>query len=226
MRKIFLAIISCAVSVLCMAQSNSANLSNTKDSTLKATIHADSLKIDNEFAEKERWAKLFAKEEFPVINAGKYSGVFPVKDVTEIPDPNMQYKLLYEMTEENPDSTLNEPDYSLVEIARLINLHVASGIPLKNLSVIIVAHGLALHSISTDQAYQKKFKMNNPNLKLIKDLEKIGVRFIACGQAMDFIDVKEEDLVPGVKISLTAQTALTGYQLKGYALKSLDPEKK
>lgn len=226
MRKIFLAIISCAASVLCMSQSNSANLSNTKDSTLKATIHADSMKIESEFAEKERWDKLFAKEEFPVINAGKYSGVFPVKDITEVPDPNMQYKLLYEMTEENPDSALNEPDYSLVEIARLINLHVASGIPLKNLTVVVVAHGLALHSISTNKAYQKKFKMNNPSLELVKDLEKIGVRFIACGQAMSFMNVKEEDLVSGIRISLTAQTALSGYQLKGYVLKSLDPEKR
>ena len=226
MKKIFLAIISFSASVLCIAQSNNTNLSKTKDSTLKAMIHADSLKIDSEFAEKERWAKLLATAEFPVINAGKYSGVFPVKDVTEVPDPNMQYKLLYEMTEENPDSALNEPDYNLVEIARLINLHVASGIPLKNLSVIVVAHGFALHTISTDKAYQQNFKMNNPNLKVIKDLEKAGVRFIACGQAMSFMNVKEEDLFPGVKISLTAQTALSGYQLKGYVLKSLDPNKK
>ena len=226
MKKIFLAVIICTASVFCIAQSNSINLSKTKDSTLKAAIHADSLKIDRGFAEEERWNKLFAKEEFPVINAGKYSGIFPVKDITEVPDPKMQYKLLYEMTEENPDSALNEPDFSLVEIARLINLHVGSGIPLKNISVVVVTHGLALHSISTDEAYQQKFKMNNPNLKLIKDLEKAGVRFIACGQAMLFMNVKEEDLVPGVKISLTAQTALTGYQLKGYVLKSLDPKKR
>jgi intracellular sulfur oxidation DsrE/DsrF family protein len=226
MKKIGLAVISCIASMLSIAQSNSVNLSKTKDSTLKAMIHADSLKIDSKFAEKERWANLFAKEEFPVINAGKYSGVFPVKDITEVPDPKMQYKLLYEMTQENSDSALNEPDYSLVEIARLINLHVGSGIPLKNISVVVVTHGPALHSISTDKAYQLKFKMNNPNLKLIKDLEKAGVRFIACGQSMLFLNVKEEDLVPEVKISLTAQSALTGYQLKGYVLKSLDPKKR
>ena len=179
MKKIFLAFIICTAGVFCIAQSNSINLSKTKDSTLKAAIHEDSLKIDREFAREERWDNLFAKEEFPVINAGKYSGIFPVKDITEVPDPKMQYKLLYEMTQENSDSALNEPDHSLVEIARLINLHVGSGIPLKNISVVVVTHGPALHSISTDKVYQQKFKMNNPNLKLIKDLEKAGVRFIA-----------------------------------------------
>lgn len=226
MRKIFFAIICCTASMLCMAQSNSTNLSDTKDSTLKVTIHTDSLKIDSEFAEKERWNKLFAKEEFPVINAGKYSGVFPVKHITEVPDPNLKYKLLFEITSENDDTSHNESDYTLVEIARDINLHVASGIPLKNISVVIVAHGLGLHSILTDQAYQKKFKLNNPNQKLIKDLEKIGARFIACGQAMSFMNVSEEDLLPEVKISLTAQTALSGYQLKGYVLKSIKSDDK
>ena len=152
MRKIFLTIISCAVGMIGMAQTNSTNLLATKDSTLRATIHADSLKIESQFAEKERWEKLLSTVEFPVINGGKYSGIFPVKHITEVPDPNLQYKLLFEIASENDDTAHNEPDYTLVEIARDINLHVASGIPLKNISVVIVAHGPALHSISTDRA--------------------------------------------------------------------------
>lgn len=226
MRKIFFLFISCAPGMVSMAQSISNNLLVTKDSTLQAIIHTDSLKIEKQFAEKERWDKLLSTVEFPAINGGKYSGVFPVKDITEVPDPNIQYKLLFEITSENPDSAHNEPDYTLVEIARIINLHVASGIPLKNILVVVVAHGPALHTISTNQAYQKEFKVNNPNQKLIKDLEKLGARFIACGQAMSFMNVKEEDLLPEVKISFSAQTVLSGYQLKGYVLKSIEPDNK
>ena len=58
--------------------------------------------------------------------------------------------------------------------------------------------------------------MDNPNLQLIKDLEKVGARIIACGQAMAFLNVKKDDLLPEVKVSLTAQTVLSSYQLKGY----------
>jgi len=58
--------------------------------------------------------------------------------------------------------------------------------------------------------------MDNPNLKPIGDLDKLGTRFIACGQAMAFLNIKKEDLLPLVKVSLTAQTALSNYQLKGY----------
>jgi intracellular sulfur oxidation DsrE/DsrF family protein len=156
-----------------------------------------------------------------VINAGKFSGVFPVPEITEIPDPAIQYKLLFESTQGNPDSLMNEPDGDLVEIARMINLHVASGIPLKNIAVVVVMHGPALYAVSTDTVYLKKFKMNNPNLKLVRELEKAGTRFIACGQALDFGGLEKKDLLPDIKISFTAQTVLTSYQLKGYVLKTL-----
>lgn len=226
MKKILLAITFYATSIACMAQSGNFRLLFVRDSTLHAMIHADSLKIEHQYAEKARWQKLLSTEEYPAINAGKYSGVFPVSGVTEVPDPGMQYKLLFEAAQRNPDSLLNEPDHNLVEIARIINLHAASGIPLKNISVVVVVHSGALNSISTNSSYQKRFKMDNPNLKLIKDLEKLGARFIACGQAMSFIDLKRNELLPEVKVSFTAQTALTGYQLKGYVLKTLRPDRK
>ncbi|HEY5368874.1 MAG TPA: DsrE family protein [Hanamia sp.] len=212
-------------SIAGMAQSNNSHLLAVKDSTMRAKMHADSLKIEDQFAEKIRWQSLENKEEFPVINAGKFSGVFPVTGITEVPDPKMQYKLLFEIKNKNPDSLLNEPDQSLVEVARIINLHVASGIPLKNISIVMVMHGYGLYSICTNDSYQKRFKMNNPNLKLISDLEKLGARFIACGQAMNFLDIKNEELLPVVKVSFTAQTALSGYQLKGYVLKTVEPDK-
>ena len=226
MKKILFAITVYATSITCMAQSSYSNLLFIRDSTLHAMIHADSMKIEHQYAEKARWQKLLSTEEFPVINAGKHSGVFPVSGVTEVPDPNMQYKLLFEAAQRNPDSLLNEPDENLVEVARIINLHVASGIPLKNISVVVVVHSGALNSLRTDPSYQKRFKMDNPNLKVIKDLEKLGVRFIACGQAMDFVGIKNNELLPEVKVSFTAQTALTGYQLKGYVLKTLRPDDK
>ena len=226
MKKILLTNMVFAVSLICMAQSGNSNLLYARDSALRAMIHQDSSKVEHQYAEKERWQKLLSTEEFPVINAGKYSGVFPVSGITEVPDPSMQYKLLFEIAQRNPDSLLNEPDQNLVEIARIVNLHVASGIPLKNLLVVVVVHGGALNSISTNSSYQKRFKMDNPNLKLVKDLEKAGARFISCGQAMDFIGIQKNELLPEVKVSFTAQTALTAYQLKGYVLKTLRTEDK
>ena len=189
-----------------------------KDSTLHALIHTDSVKTEKEFTEKVKWAKIKAISVYPLLNGGENSGVVPVSNPTEIPDPKLEYKLLFEITANNPDSIAKEINGGLAEVAMVINLHIASGVPLKKITPVIVVHAGALVAITTNKYYNEKFKMDNPNLKLINDLKNIGSRFIACGQAMAFFGVKKEELLPLVNISLTAQTVLSSYQLKGFVL--------
>ena len=221
MRKLSLLLLACSVSLFSFSQSYNLDSSLTAirlqtDSTLRATIHADSMKIEKENQQMIKWEKLKSMAKYPAINAGPFSGVIPVQDPTEIPDPKLDYKLLFEVSGAFPDSSADGINENLVEIARIINLHVASGIPLKKIFPVIVVHGPVLKAISTNAEYQKYYKIDNPNLKVINDLVALGARFIACGQAMAFFDVKKEDLLPLVKISLTAQTVLSSYQLKGY----------
>jgi intracellular sulfur oxidation DsrE/DsrF family protein len=199
----------------------SDSLIHARDSALRVLFHADSIKVAKDFAEKAKWEKFAAKAEFPLLKGGKYSGIIPINDPTEIPDPNIDYKILFELTQNNPDSTIKEINAGLDEIARVINLHVASGIPAKRIIPVIVVHATALNAIKNNEAYKKKYKVDNPNIKLINEMEKIGAKFIACGQAMEFFEVKREELLPEIKISLTAQTVITGYQLKGYVLHTL-----
>jgi intracellular sulfur oxidation DsrE/DsrF family protein len=173
-----------------------------------------------------KWAKLGSMAYFPLINAGKFSGVLPVAGIDEIPSPKREYKLLFEFTLFNKDSTHEEINPGLTEIARILNLHVASGIPISHIHPVIVVHGLSLYSIQNNELYQNKFKKDNPNSKVIQELMKNGARFIACGQAMNFFDVKKEELFPGVKVSLTAQTVLSNYIGQGYVLYGIREENK
>ena len=232
MRKIALLIVAVMISLAGFSQkynidSSLNSLRAKKDSTLRslkvqrdssfhAMMHADSVKADKDFAEKEKWEKIKASAVFPALKGGDNSGVIPVKDPTEIPDPNMDYKLLFELVMNNPDSVAKEINFGLAEVSRVINLHVASGIPIKRIIPVIVVHAAALNAITTNEYYKEHFKIDNPNIKLINDLKNIGAKFIACGQAMAFFDVKKEALLPDVKISLTAQTVLSGYQLRGF----------
>ena len=234
MRKLFLFVIVSIVSLTGFSQTYNSDsalhvLKVKIDSTLNAlkvqhdsiyrtTMHADSVRINKEYVEKEKWEKLKGIAVYPVFNAGDMSGVIPVKDLTEIPDPKLEYKLLFEVVRNNPDSVAKEVNYSLGEIARIINLHVASGVPLKNIKPVIVVHAAALKAFTNNEYYKEQYKIDNPNLKLIADLKNVGSRFIACGQAMTFFDVKKENLLPDVKVSLTTQTVLSSYQLKGYVL--------
>ncbi len=232
MRKLFLLLLGCALYFAGFSQtynidSSLASMKFKKDSTLKALkgqrdstyyaqLHGDTVKADKEFADKEKWEKLKAISLYPVIKGPENAGVIPVKDPTEIPDPNIEYKLLFELVMNNPDSLAKEMNSGLVEVARVINLHVASGVPLKKIIPVIVIHAGALFAVTTNAYYKNKFKVDNPNLKLIDDLKNIGAKFIGCGQAMAFIDLKKEDLLPVMKVSITAQTVLSHYQLKGY----------
>lgn len=164
-----------------------------------------------------RIANLFTKAYYPLIKSSKWSGVIPVTNVTEKPDPSMQYKLLMEEVIPIKDSAAaKEISEGLAEVGRIINLHIASGIPKNKLDVVVVVHGPALYALHTNEVYKKKWGIDNPNIVLINELMKNGVKFIACGQAMNFFDVKQEEMVPNIKISLTAQTVLSNYQLKGY----------
>ena len=194
----------------------SDSLRKAKDSTLRSLYREDSIKIGKEYAEKEKWEKIYARAEYPLLKGSKNSGIIPVAGATEIPDPNMDYKIIFEVVSNNPDSTIKEINAGLDEVARVINLHVASGIPVSRIKPVIVVHAAALNAIKNNESFQKKYKIDNPSLKLIADMEKMGAQFIACGQAMAFFDVKKDELLPEVKISLTAQTAISSYQLKGY----------
>ena len=193
-------------------------LRNQRDSSYRAMLHGDTVKTEKEFADLEKWEKLKGIASYPAIKGGEQSGVLAVDNITEVPDPKMEYKLLFELTRNNPDSLAKDVNYGLTEISRIINLHVAAGIPIKNISPVIVVHAAALKAITTNEYYKEQYKISNPNLTLINDLKSMGAKFIACGQAMHFFDVKRESLLPNVKVSLTAQTVLSSYQLKGYVL--------
>jgi intracellular sulfur oxidation DsrE/DsrF family protein len=178
----------------------------------------DSLKRAKRLEDSLRVANLIANAQYPLIKGGKWSGVIPVTDPTEIPDPTREYKLLFELTDKNPDSLAKDINSGLDEVTRVLNLHVASGIPAKQLIPIVVIHGPGIEAVTTNERYQKRHSMDNPNLKLVQDLKNVGARFIVCGQAMAFFNFKKEDLLPDIRITLTAQTVLSNYQLQGYVL--------
>ena len=159
---------------------------------------------------------------FPAIKGYKWAGVAPVQNVTELADPNMKYKLLMELTgfaAKGQEATAkNEINGGLGEVGRKVNLHVAAGVPKKNIDLVIVVHAGALFAFLTNEKYKRKYGIDNPNIAFIKQLQDFGAKIIVCGQAMTFLRLEMEDLVPGIKQALSAQTVLSTYELKGYKL--------
>ena len=198
----------------CLAISAIANSQST-DSKPAATNKRDSILL----------AKFKAKGTYPLIKASKFSGVMPVPGITEKPDSTMKYKLLFSFeTGTNDPQKVKDENRGLAEIGRIVNLHVAAGIPLQNIDIVIVTHRKALYSLFSNEAFKKEFKADNPNIQIIRELESAGAKFIACGQAMQFLDIDKGSLSPEVKIAIAAKVALSTYQQKGYTMFEIDED--
>jgi intracellular sulfur oxidation DsrE/DsrF family protein len=114
-------------------------------------------------------------------------------------------------------STAAEPgkiNRQLESAARFINMHVAAGVPQKNLKLAIVVHGGAAIDLTRDA----KFGSANPNARLIAALYDAGVTLQLCGQTAAYRDISAEDLLPGVSMALSAMTAHAQLQQAGYTL--------
>jgi intracellular sulfur oxidation DsrE/DsrF family protein len=170
-------------------------------------------------------AKLKAKGTYPVVKSCAKSGVLPVEGITEKPDNNTRYKLLISLAIGSSEGEkVKKLNKGLEEAGRILNLHVAAGIPKEKIDLVIVTHGKALYALFNNDAFKQEFKADNPNITVIKELQDAGAKFIACGQAMGFLEIKNEQLLPSVKIAMSAKVALSTYQQKGYALYELDEE--
>ncbi len=145
-----------------------------------------------------------------------FGSVWEIPAAKEKPDPSMEYKILIDITNaaDKPD-TLN---LYLEAVATLLNLHGAGGVPAKNIHAVVVIHKMATFSILNNETFRKKFKMDNPNLALIKELSDAGVKFFVCGQNLIRGKLTDADIAPEVSVATSALTTLTTYQLKGYAL--------
>lgn len=103
--------------------------------------------------------------------------------------------------------------------ARFINMHVAAGVPLRNIHLALVVHGKAGVDLLTDAAYAKRHPVKaNANIPLVKALLEKGVRFIICGQSAAASGIAKQDLIPGVEMALSATTAHALLQQQGYTL--------
>ncbi len=163
--------------------------------------------------------------QYPLIKSHPLTLVLPVEGIDERPDTTMQYNVLFSWTWAARDSIkARKTNFGLQEIGRIINLHIASGIPRKKMNIVVAAYGFTPYALINNEAYRARFNIDNPNSKLLQELLDNGVKVIVCGQAMGFLDIEKKSLLPGLKVSYTAQTILSSYQLKGYVRFNQDTE--
>ena len=145
-----------------------------------------------------------------------YGPTYPI-DYRDVPlQEGAAYRAVFDTASYSDD--LTSLNTRLVSIARFMNMHARNGVPVENMDLAVVVHGAAVKSVLDDDAYLKRFEVDNPNLELVMKLHDAGVKFYICGQSMAFGGVGKSELASPVKVGLSAMTMLTVLQAEGYAL--------
>lgn len=149
----------------------------------------------------------------PIIK--DYGGIFEIPYAEDKVDPSLTYKIVVEIAKgsEKPE----ELNWALNNVARLLNLHAMSGVKKENLHVVMVIHAGAAYTVLDNKEHNKKYGVDNPNIELYKRLDEAGVKILVCGQSLIARNIDKDKMVPQVKITSSMLTAMTTYQLKGYA---------
>ncbi|PHR93801.1 MAG: hypothetical protein COA69_04005 [Robiginitomaculum sp.] len=131
-----------------------------------------------------------------------------------------KFKVAFDVGQRTEAGTLNR---KLESAARFLNMHAAAGVKPKNIKLAIVLHGGAARDVTRAAYYAASLKddetkLENANVALVQALIDNGVEFYVCGQTAAYYGIKNEDLLPGVHMALSAMTAHALLQQDGYTL--------
>jgi intracellular sulfur oxidation DsrE/DsrF family protein len=105
----------------------------------------------------------------------------------------------------------------LTTIARFLNIHARHGIPKERLHAAAVVHGSGWMALLSDSAFGARFGGRaNPSRRMVEELLANGVQLVLCGQTAGFRGVNREELLPGIRVAISAMTALNVFQAQGY----------
>ena len=135
---------------------------------------------------------------------------------SDLPSPaGMDYKVAFDVK----SGKAGERSTGIDGAARLMNMLAASGVPISKIHPAIVLHHAALFDVTTDARYGKEYGgAPNPNVDLVRQLIAKGVPIYVCGQSAVWANVEKSELLPGVKMALSAMDAHAILQRQGYSL--------
>lgn len=151
---------------------------------------------------------------FPVVKG--YGGVLPLTEREDKPDTAKIYYLLADV--KAGASTPDQVAAGWEKVATAINLHVQSGIPLRNIRLAIVVSGTAAATVLGANSYLRTFGYANPHLRLMDQLAAITEDIYVCGQTWQTLGYRPDQLLPQVKLAFSALTINTHFSQKGYTI--------
>ncbi|UJF21583.1 DsrE family protein [Shewanella sp. OMA3-2] len=129
---------------------------------------------------------------------------------------NMKFKVAFDV---GSAANAGEVNRQIDTLARFINMHVAAGVKPEDIELALVVHGKAAMDMTNNAMYQQTHKNTpNANQPLIAELNKYQVKFYVCGQTAAYYGISQNDLLPEVKLALSALTAHAVLAQQGYSM--------
>lgn len=148
----------------------------------------------------------------PQINGfGETAKVVQTKPVRK----GAQFKVAFDVGKAAEPGKVNRNFNSL---ARFINMHVAAGVNPSDIQLALVVHGKASQDLLSNKSRLAKGLGENLSAPLLKALLDNNTQVYLCGQTAAYYDIKNDDLHPGVQMSLSAMTAHALLQQDGYTV--------
>ena len=151
--------------------------------------------------------------EYPMIK--NYGPMNPLPSAAVQPDKSIKYRVIFEIT--RVPQSVDKVNPGLDRVARFLNVMAASGIMPKEMELAAVIHGPAASAVLKNEIFNDRFKMDNPNERIIKDLKEAGVKLYVCGQTLADNGFEHQWVNEQIAIALAALVVVPTYQLKGYA---------
>jgi intracellular sulfur oxidation DsrE/DsrF family protein len=151
----------------------------------------------------------------PVIQSTGMS--FKVDDPTFVIPAGHTFKAFFIINAGGGDSVrVNE---QMLTMARYFNLHARNGIPPERVKAAAVFHGNGWPALLNDSAFGARFNGKpNPTKRLVEELLQSGATLILCGQTAGNRGIRREELLPGVKVAISAMSATEYLQSEGFQL--------
>jgi intracellular sulfur oxidation DsrE/DsrF family protein len=143
-------------------------------------------------------------------------GYVAIPGAAVAPSPTVTYRAVLDATRNGKTAATLIPAVNAA--GSILNDLVAAGVPTTNAKLAVVFHGAALDGILNEAAFRAKFNANNPNLRVLAALKKMGVELFVCGQNLAADHIDPRTLSPDVTVASDAFLVLITYQNKGYAL--------
>ena len=144
-----------------------------------------------------------------------YGTIYSLEGV-RLPAKDVHYKVVVDL--KAPVTDPSRVNSGLNNLARFLNLHGAAGLGMEDIHLVVAVHGGATSTILSDEGYQEKHGVPNPNLPLLTQLREAGVEMFVCGQSLIARGYDRRFVSSDVEVALSMLTVVTEHMMKGHGL--------